>query len=102
MWKEKIFFLGIYSLIINHIGKGCIKKYYCRFSAPPVQVSPLMNLIMRVVIQRVLQASVTIDNSTASEIKTGLLVFAGIEDADSTEDVIWLSTSCGKKMCIFY
>jgi D-tyrosyl-tRNA(Tyr) deacylase len=46
---------------------------------------------MRVVIQRVLQASIRIDKSTVSEIKTGLLVFAGIEDADSTEDVIWLS-----------
>jgi D-tyrosyl-tRNA(Tyr) deacylase len=46
---------------------------------------------MRVVIQRVFQASVKIDSITASEIKTGLLVFAGIEDADSTEDVIWLS-----------
>ncbi|MEO5984235.1 MAG: D-aminoacyl-tRNA deacylase [Ferruginibacter sp.] len=46
---------------------------------------------MRVVIQRVSQASVSIDSFIKSEIKKGLLVFVGIEDADSTEDVIWLS-----------
>ncbi len=46
---------------------------------------------MRVVIQRVTQASVTINNTIKSEIKTGLLVLAGIEDADTHEDVEWLS-----------
>ncbi|MDB5198096.1 MAG: D-tyrosyl-tRNA(Tyr) deacylase [Chitinophagaceae bacterium] len=46
---------------------------------------------MRAVIQRVLQASVVIDNKIKSEIKTGLLVFVGIEDADTIEDIEWLS-----------
>ncbi|MDB5222884.1 MAG: D-tyrosyl-tRNA(Tyr) deacylase [Chitinophagaceae bacterium] len=46
---------------------------------------------MRAVIQRVLQASVMIDNKIKSEIKTGLLVFVGIEDADTIEDIEWLS-----------
>jgi D-aminoacyl-tRNA deacylase len=46
---------------------------------------------MRVVIQRVTQASVTIDDTVKSEIKTGLLVFVGIEDADNIEDTEWLS-----------
>lgn len=46
---------------------------------------------MRVVIQRVLQASVSINNSIISEIKTGLLVLVGIEDADIVEDITWLS-----------
>ena len=46
---------------------------------------------MRVVIQRVSQAAVTINNIIKSEIKTGLLVLVGIEDADKTEDIEWLS-----------
>ncbi len=46
---------------------------------------------MRVIIQRVSQASVSIDGKIKSEIKTGLLVFVGIEDADTDEDIIWLS-----------
>lgn len=46
---------------------------------------------MRVVIQRVSQAAVTINNIVKSEIKTGLLVLIGIEDADTNEDIEWLS-----------
>ena len=46
---------------------------------------------MRVVIQRVLHASVTIDEQIKSAIQKGLLVLAGIEDNDTTEDIIWLS-----------
>ncbi|MFM6926382.1 MAG: D-aminoacyl-tRNA deacylase [Ferruginibacter sp.] len=46
---------------------------------------------MRAVIQRVSQASVTINNSIRSEIKAGLLVLVGIEDADTEEDISWLS-----------
>ena len=47
---------------------------------------------MRAVVQRVLQASVMIDDKIKSEIKKGLLVFVGIEDADTIEDVEWLSS----------
>jgi len=46
---------------------------------------------MRAVIQRVLQAGVMIDNKIRSEIKNGLLVFVGIEDEDTVEDIEWLS-----------
>lgn len=46
---------------------------------------------MRVVIQRVTEASVTIDNSIRSSIGKGLLVLAGIEDADTREDIEWLA-----------
>ncbi|HEV2831366.1 MAG TPA: D-aminoacyl-tRNA deacylase [Hanamia sp.] len=46
---------------------------------------------MRVIIQRVLKASVTIDNSVKSAIKNGLLVLVGIEDADIDEDIKWLA-----------
>ena len=45
---------------------------------------------MRVVIQRVTAASVTIDNEVASSINKGLLVLVGIEDADTKEDIEWL------------
>ena len=46
---------------------------------------------MRVVIQRVAQASVSNNNTLKSEIKTGLLVLVGIENADTHEDIEWLS-----------
>lgn len=46
---------------------------------------------MRVVIQRVTKASVTIDGRVHSQIGNGLLVLAGIEDADTGEDIEWLS-----------
>jgi D-tyrosyl-tRNA(Tyr) deacylase len=46
---------------------------------------------MRAVIQRVTKASVTIDNNIKSAISSGLLVLAGIEDADTSEDIEWLS-----------
>jgi D-tyrosyl-tRNA(Tyr) deacylase len=46
---------------------------------------------MRVVIQRVSKAGVTIDGKLKSSISKGLLILAGIEDADGTEDIEWLS-----------
>jgi len=46
---------------------------------------------MRVVIQRVLEASVKVEGKLISEIKTGLLVLLGIESTDAKEDVEWLT-----------
>ena len=46
---------------------------------------------MRVVIQRVSRASVSIDDELFSSIGGGLLVLAGIEEADDETDVEWLS-----------
>lgn len=48
---------------------------------------------MRVVIQRVISASVSIDNVCRSNIGKGVLILLGIEDADTEEDISWL---CGK------
>ncbi len=48
---------------------------------------------MRVVIQRVSEASVKIDNKTKDKINSGLLIFLGIEESDTEEDIYWL---CGK------
>jgi D-tyrosyl-tRNA(Tyr) deacylase len=46
---------------------------------------------MRAIIQRVSKASVTIDDKIYSQVNSGLLVLLGIEDADTAEDVEWLS-----------
>ncbi len=48
-------------------------------------------LFMKVVIQRVDKASVTINSHVFAKIKAGLLVLIGIEDADNNEDIVWLS-----------
>ena len=55
---------------------------------------------MRVILQRVQEASVTVDEKIVGEIGSGLLLFVGIEDEDTDEDIEWL---CGKipKMRIF-
>ena len=46
---------------------------------------------MRIVIQRVKRASVTVNGSVISNIGEGLLLLLGIEDADTEEDIQWLS-----------
>lgn len=50
---------------------------------------------MRLVVQRVSSASVKVEESMVSEIGTGLLILAGIEEADDNEDIDWLV----KKSC---
>lgn len=46
---------------------------------------------MRAIVQRVSQASVTVEGQLISEIRNGILVLLGIEEADGEEDIIWLS-----------
>jgi len=55
---------------------------------------------MRVVLQRVSQASVTVEQQKVAQIEKGLLILVGIEDLDTQEDIDWLA---GKiiKMRIF-
>lgn len=55
---------------------------------------------MRIVVQRVESASVSIDNEIKSSINKGMMILLGIEDSDDIEDINWL---CGKivKMRIF-
>lgn len=50
---------------------------------------------MRLVIQRVSSASVKVEESVVSEMGKGLLILAGIEEADTGEDIEWLV----KKTC---
>lgn len=47
---------------------------------------------MRVVIQRVSRASVTVDGAVTGKIGQGLLVLLGVEDSDKEEDIQWLSS----------
>lgn len=46
---------------------------------------------MRLVIQRVERASVTIEGNVKARIESGLLVFVGVTGGDTVEDVEWLS-----------
>ena len=45
---------------------------------------------MRIVIQRVSHASVTIEGEVKSAIKQGYLILFGVEESDTSEDVDWL------------
>lgn len=51
---------------------------------------------MRVVLQRVSRASVTIEGEVTADIKTGLLILVGVEDADTQEDIDWLTAKIVK------
>jgi D-tyrosyl-tRNA(Tyr) deacylase len=46
---------------------------------------------MRAIVQRVSNALVTIDAKVIGDIGKGLLVFLAVEDADTDEDLVWLS-----------
>lgn len=46
---------------------------------------------MKLVIQRVTEASVTVDDTITGAIGKGLLVLIGIEDTDTADDITWLS-----------
>ncbi len=46
---------------------------------------------MRLVIQRVTEASVKVDGEMVGAIQNGLMILVGIEDADNQEDVEWLA-----------
>ena len=46
---------------------------------------------MRAVIQRVVSASVEIDQKIHAQISKGVLILIGIEDSDTSEDIDWLS-----------
>ena len=48
-------------------------------------------VVMRLLIQRVTEASVTIEGRVHSEIGKGLMVLVGIEEADTQEDIDWLT-----------
>ena len=51
---------------------------------------------MRIVIQRVSEASVTVAGEVISKIGKGMMILLGIEDADTEEDVEWLCNKLSK------
>lgn len=51
---------------------------------------------MRIVIQRVSEASVTVGGEMISKIGKGMMILLGIEDADTEEDVVWLCNKLTK------
>ena len=51
---------------------------------------------MRAVVQRVSEASVTVEGNKAADIKAGLLILLGIEDSDTDEDINWLASKIVK------
>lgn len=51
---------------------------------------------MRIIIQRVSRASVTVESERISEIGNGLLILLGIEDSDTVEDIDWLCAKIAK------
>lgn len=51
---------------------------------------------MRAVIQRVSQASVTIDSKVSGKIDQGFLILLGIESADTADDIDWLTNKIAK------
>ena len=51
---------------------------------------------MKAVIQRVSQASVKVEGKLKAEIEQGLLILLGIEDADTKEDIEWLSSKISR------
>lgn len=61
-------------------------KLFNRFEPDSKQIE-----VMRVVIQRVSEASVTIEGQKVAQMGHGLLVLLGIEEADTNEDVSWLT-----------
>ena len=53
-----------------------------------VQIS---RLLMRIVVQRVSEAAVRVNHQITGQIGSGLLVFAGFEEADNREDISWIT-----------
>ncbi len=49
---------------------------------------------MRILIQRVRRASVSVRNELVSRIGAGMLILVGIADEDTVEDIEWLVRKC--------
>jgi D-tyrosyl-tRNA(Tyr) deacylase len=67
-----------------------VSQWFYRINLPKTHQPKHVN--MRAVVQRVTTASVSVDGKTTGLINQGLLVFLGIEDADTSADIEWLSS----------
>jgi D-aminoacyl-tRNA deacylase len=66
-----------------------LKKFPQWGSHPKIELN--ISKIMRAVIQRVREAKVAIDGNIKGTIQSGLLVLLAVEEADTPEDIEWLS-----------
>lgn len=66
-----------------------ISNFFLRYSLS-------LNVSMRVVLQRVNQASVSIEGKVNGSIRRGLLILVGFEPTDSDEDIDWISLKIAK------
>lgn len=64
---------------------------FCCLNSKKTTHRNVIFVVMKVVIQRVTQASVSIGGNIKSAINAGLLVLMGIEDSDEQDDIAWLS-----------
>jgi D-tyrosyl-tRNA(Tyr) deacylase len=77
--------VGLHSLSVP--SEGDVTRIFSLHTGSVAKYKPAM----RAVIQRVSQASVVIEGSTKGSIGLGLVVLLAVEDADTPEDVEWLS-----------
>ena len=65
----------------------CFYHHLC----PALQAFPFESRSVRAVIQRVTEASVTVDNIVVGQIQRGFLVLLGVAEVDTQDEVIWIA-----------
>jgi D-tyrosyl-tRNA(Tyr) deacylase len=83
----KLYYIYINNKKKNRTEASIPKMLFIKFY---VQHSKFKSSNMRIVIQRVSHASVTIEGEVKSAIRQGYLILLGIEESDTSEDVDWL------------
>ena len=83
----KLYFIYINNKKKNRTEASIPQMLFIKFY---VQHSKFKSSNMRIVIQRVSHASVTIEGEVKSAIRQGYLILLGIEESDTSEDVDWL------------
>ena len=83
----KLYYIYINNKKKNRTEASIPQMLFIKFN---VQHSKFKSSNMRIVIQRVSHASVTIEGEVKSAIRQGYLILLGIEESDTSEDVDWL------------
>ena len=83
----KLYYIYINNKKKNRTEASIPQMLFIKFYA---QHSKFKSSNMRIVIQRVSHASVTIEGEVKSAIRQGYLILLGIEESDTSEDVDWL------------
>lgn len=85
--QSKLYYIYINNKKKNRTEASIPQMLFIKFY---VQHSKFRSSNMRIVIQRVSHASVTIEGEVKSAIRQGYLILLGIEESDTSEDVDWL------------